>query len=139
MGINVRYAETGDQDRLATLDPWPNDHVWQRKIEAREVIACEVNNTIVGVLRFEFIWTTVPFISFIYVQDAHRGKGLSRRMLALLTRDLKMRGYPALLSSAQTNEPTAQQWHEHLGFTRNGLIENIADEGIGEIVYRLLL
>jgi len=45
----------------------------------------------------------------------------------------------ALLSSSQTDEPEPQRWHLHMGFTSNGLIENIADDGVGELVYRLML
>jgi ribosomal protein S18 acetylase RimI-like enzyme len=137
--IQARFAEPGDTQRLVELDPWPSDCVRTRKVETREIIVAEAADAIIGTLRFEFIWTTVPFISFIRVDEVHRGVGASRRMLELLISELKQKGYPALLSSAQTDEPSAQQWHEHLGFRRNGLIENIADEGVGEIVYRLLL
>lgn len=73
------------------------------------------------------------------VDPTHRGTGISKELLDFLKADLKKRGAPALLSSAQTDDPRGQSWHEHLGFDRNGLTENIADEGVGEVVYRLVL
>jgi ribosomal protein S18 acetylase RimI-like enzyme len=135
----VRWAELDDQPRLSELDPWPKSSVWKRKIEAHEILVAESDGQIVGSLRFEFIWTTVSFVSYIVVDERHRGKGFSRQMLDFLISELRGRGAPALLSSAQTDDPVAQSWREHLGFKRNGLIENIADEGVGEVVYRILL
>lgn len=139
MKVDVRDAESGDQPRLTELDPWPKGDVWSRKIDAREVYVAEIDGFIVGSLRWEAIWTTVSFVSFIVVDGPYRGRGISRRLLEHLKHELRSRGVPALLSSAQTDDPAAQRWHEHMGFERNGLIENIADEGIGEIVYRTLL
>jgi len=48
-------------------------------------------------------------------------------------------GYVALLSSSQTDEPGPQRWHLYMGFTSNGIIENVADDGVGEMVYRVSL
>jgi hypothetical protein len=45
----------------------------------------------------------------------------------------------ALLSSSQTDEPEPQRWHLHMGFSSGGIIENVAADGVGEIVYRLML
>ena len=44
---------------------------------------------------------------------------------------------PAIPARPVGAEPEPQAWHRHLGFTSNGIIENIADEGIGEVVFRL--
>ncbi len=90
-------------------------------------------------MRYTVLWTTVPFLGLIEIDAAHRGKGYSRLMLAFLKDHLLEQGYAALLSSSQTDEPEPQRWHLHMGFTSNGLIENIADDGVGEVVYRVLL
>jgi len=63
----------------------------------------------------------------------------ARMLLDYLGEQLRAQGYVALLSSSQTDEPEPQAWHRHLGFTSGGIIENIADEGIGEVVFRLEL
>ena len=94
---------------------------------------------VIGLARFTVLWTTVPFLGLITVQEVHRGKGYSRLLLEFLKNHLKEQGYVALLSSSQTNEPEPQAWHKHMGFRSNGIIENIDDEGVGELVYRILL
>jgi len=135
----VRYATVSDIDLLAGVDRWPRPEDWPHKIAAREVIVATDLGRIVGHARFDVLWSTVPFLSMIHVRDAFRGHGLSRRLLDFLLAELRLRGYAALLSSAQSNEPLPQAWHEHLGFHRNGVIEHVADEGIHEWVYRRLL
>jgi ribosomal protein S18 acetylase RimI-like enzyme len=88
--------------------------------------------------RYEVLWTRVPFLSYIYVAEAFRRRGYPRVVLEFLERYLVEQGY-TLLSSSQTNEPAAQAWHVHMGFRENGIIKNIADAGIGELVYRMEL
>ena len=99
----------------------------------------EHEERIIGLLRYELLWTTVPFMSLIEIEAAHRGRGYSRLLLSFLEGHLKAQGYVALFSSSQTNEPEPQRWHLHMGFKPNGLIENVMDEGIGELVYWLEL
>lgn len=81
----------------------------------------------------------MPFLELIFIEEAQRGRGHSRRLLEALKAHLRQEGYVALLSSSQTNEPSAQAWHHHMGFRTNGIIEHIVDDNVGEIVYRVLL
>lgn len=136
---NVRIALQKDLPALQALDSWPSAQVWQQKIDAQEVIVLEADGQLSGLMRFTRLWTTVPFLGLVWLEPACRGQGYSRQMLEFLTTHLKQSGAVALLSSSQTNEPTAQAWHVHMGFHTNGVIENIADNNIGEIVYRLML
>ena len=124
---------------MQRLDHWPKEPVWRQKIAAGEVIVLEVDGNAIGLIRYAVLWTTVPFMRLIEIEAAHRGKGYSRLLLSFLKDHLRAQGFVALLSSSQTDEPEPQRWHLHMGFTANGLIENIMDEGVGELVYRLRL
>lgn len=133
----VRLATASDRDALHALDPWPTDAAWDRLIRNGEVLVVEVDGDVVGLTHHTVLWATVPFLSMIVLREDVRGRGLSRLLVDELVRRLTDEGYVALLSSSQTDEPEPQAWHRHLGFTSNGIIENIADEGIGEVVFRL--
>lgn len=139
MSVSVRLAQLGDVKALQRLDPWPKEHIWQQKIAGGEVIVLKVDGVVVGLARYAVLWTTVPFLGLIEIAAAHRGKGYSRLLLSYLKDHLRAQGFVALLSSSQTDEPEPQRWHLHMGFTPNGLIENIADDGVGELVYRMRL
>lgn len=135
----VRLAELADLSELARLDPWPSANTWRRKIEAGEVTVLECANKIAGLARYTMLWTTVSFMGLVWIAESYRGRGYSRKLLRFLIQHLKAQGAVALLSSSQTDEPEAQRWHAHMGFHTNGIIENIADDNVGEIVYRLEL
>lgn len=135
----TRLAWTTDLPGLCALDPWPSEKAWTRLIGNEEVLVLEEAGAVVGMLHFTVLWATVPFLCQITIAEEHRGRGYSRLMVDALADHLRGQGYVALLSSSQTNEPEPQAWHVHLGFTSNGIIENIEDEGIGEVVFRLLL
>lgn len=139
MSATVRLAREADIPALERLDRWPRKHIWRQKIAAGEVIVLESDERVVGLIRYAVLWTTVPFMGLIEIEAAHRGKGYSRLMLSFLIEHLRAQGRVALLSSSQTDEPAAQRWHLHMGFHSNGLIENVADDGVGELVYRLML
>ena len=139
MSAAVRLARETDIPALQQLDPWPKEHIWRQKIAAGEVVVLELDNTIIGLMRYDLLWTTVPFLGLIEIEAAHRGRGYSRIMLEFLTTHLREQGYVALLSSSQTDESKPQRWHLHMGFSSNGIIENVMDEGVGELVYRLML
>jgi ribosomal protein S18 acetylase RimI-like enzyme len=134
-----RFATEADIPSLKRIDPWPRDHQWRRKVAEREAVVVEEDRQIAAMARYEVLWTTVPFLSYIYVAEAFRRRGYSRIVLEFLGHYLVEQGYVALLSSSQTDDPASQAWHVHMGFQENGIIENIADAGIGEIVYRVEL
>jgi N-acetylglutamate synthase-like GNAT family acetyltransferase len=136
---SVRLAKISDIPMLQALDDWPKEHIWQHKITGGEVIVLELASDIIGLIRYELLWTTVPFMSLIVIEQSHRGKGYSKLLLEFLKNHLRDQGRIALLSSSQTNEPGPQNWHRHMGFKSNGIIENIMDDDVGEIVYRMML
>lgn len=135
----VRHATQEDVPALRALDPWPREDVWRRKVDAREVAVLELGGRPIGLARYGLLWTTVPFLGLIFVEEAYRGRGYSRWLLDFLREHLIAQGYVALLSSSQTNEPAPQAWHAHVGFRSAGIIEHIADDNVGELVYRLEL
>ncbi len=141
MSCTIRYAQRDDTPFLQEVDPWTREQDWQHKISASEVIVAvlEESTLTVGHLRFDVLWSTVPFLAMIFVSTEHRRRGVSRLLLSFLEAELKERGYVALLSSSQTDELDPQRWHVHMGFHTNGIIENIADDNVGEIVYRKML
>lgn len=144
--MTPRLAKPDDLPALAELDPWPAAEAWQRMIGNDEVLVLPGDDAeqatsggVLGLIHYTRLWADVPFLNMIVLAPHARGKGYSRVLLDDLVQRLRAQGYAALLSSSQTDEPEPQAWHVHMGFTSNGIIENIADEGIGEVVFRLIL
>lgn len=135
----IRLAEAPDIVQLIKIDPSPKEVALVLKIVAKEVIVLVIDEEIVGVIRYAVLWTTVPFMGLIWIKETYRKKGYSLLLLDFLKNHLRQQGFVSLLSSSQTDEPEPQAWHRRIGFKSNGIIENINDDDVGEIVYRLML
>jgi ribosomal protein S18 acetylase RimI-like enzyme len=90
----------------------------------------------VGYLRFEYLWSIVPYIALIRVSPAVRRRGVGRALLADLENRLRAQGQVAVYSSSQADEPEPQAWHRHIGFQECGFIGGINGNGIGEVFFR---
>jgi len=124
----IRLTQNSDISALQAIDPWPKEVILEQKIENKEIIVLELDKQIIGLARYAILWTTVPFLGLIEIKAEHHKKGYSVLLLNFLKEHLRSQGYVALLSSSQTDEPEPQAWHVHMGFTTNGIIENIADD-----------
>lgn len=85
---------------------------------------------IVGVLRYNLFWQSIPFLDLIYIDDAYRGQGYGGMMMAHWENSMKAIGYSYLMLSTQEDE-TAYIFYEKLGYRRIGAFlppEQEADE-----------
>ena len=135
--IKVRFANQTDLDGCIALDhlAMPAE-VIKRKIAQREIIVTEKAGQLVGYLRLEYLWSSVPYIALIWVVEDQRQQGIGRAMLRYLESALREQGHTALYSSSQANEPEPQAWHRHVGFGECGYIAGMNEGGIGEIFFR---
>ncbi len=117
-------------------DGYLSNDILQQKIEAGEVFILLVDDQPCGYLRLEFLWSIVPYIALIWIQENRRKKGFSRDLLEFVENHLVSKGHNTLYSSSQADEPLPQAWHRHMGFEECGMINGINEGGIGEIFFR---
>ena len=108
-----------------------------RKIAQEECFLVEVNDEPVGYLRLEYLWSLVPYIALIHIQEGHQKQGYSRVLLDFVLETLRKNGHTCLYSSSQVDEPVPQAWHRHMGFVEAGVINGINEGGVGEIFFRM--
>jgi len=138
--IRIRLANPTDLDDCIALDhPTMPAEVIKRKIAQREIIVAEKSGRLVGYLRFEYLWSVVPYIAFIWVVEDQRRQGIGKAMLRYLEDVLRQQGHAALYSSSQANEPEAQAWHRRVGFEECGFIAGVNEGGVGEVFFRKAL
>ena len=133
---HVRLAEQADLDFVCQDGYLPREVV-AHKIAQGEVFLVARGQQPVGYLRLEYLWSLVPYIALIHVQEAHRNHGFSRLLLGFVMDHLRERGHDCLYSSSQADEPQPQAWHRHIGFEECGVITGINDGGVGEIFFRI--
>ena len=139
--IVVRFARRDDLD-FAYQDGYIPGEILKRKIEAQtlnpdrieDVVIAEWNGERVGYVRFEYLWSIVPYISLIRVLPEYRRQGVGKALLRFIETFLRDAGHEALYSSSQADEPEPQAWHRHVGFEECGFISGIND-GVGEVFF----
>ena len=132
--IVARFAQPGDLDFLRPK--YVTDAITLRKIEWQEIAVAERDNSLVGHIWLEYLWSMVPYVSLIWVLPEHRRQGVGKALLNFTESFLRSKGQDALYSSSQADEPEPQAWHRHMGFEECGIITGINDGGIGEIFFR---
>ena len=133
-GMVVRFATLADLDFVQQDGYVPAEAV-KRKIEWREVMVAELDNTLVGYLRIEYLWSRVPYIELIFVVPEHRKQGVGTAMLHFVESFLRDKGHDVLYSSSQADEPEPQEWHCTMGFEECGSIAGINQDGIAELFF----
>ena len=136
MGIKIRFANIEDLHHCVELDLYKNIAIIENKISMKEVIVAEFNNEIIGCLKLEYIWTHLPFISYIVIKKDFRSTGIGKKMLSFLEDYLKENGQDTLLSSTMTDALSPQKWHLKMGFIECGMLCGINDDGVGEIFFK---
>jgi len=85
---------------------------------------------IVGVLRYNLFWQSIPFLELLFIDEAYRGQGWGSKMMTDWEGTMKRMGYTHVMLSTQEDE-TAKFFYEKLGYRRIGAFlppEQEADE-----------
>ena len=139
MGISEKFrcrlARPADLDWCDRKDTLLPRETLERKIEMKQIFLAEAGGKPEGCLRIEYLWSTVPYISVVFVQEAFQRQGVGRALLEFVEDYLRQKGYEILLSSSTVTEPEPQAWHRAVGFRECGLLSGINGNGIGEIFF----
>lgn len=137
--VIVRFAGPDDLEWAVVEDGYVTEQVIRHKIVQNEIVIAELDGQPIGYLRLEYLWSNIPYIGVVFVEELYRHEGIGRKILFFLEEFLKSRGHDQLFSSSQVNEPEPQAWHRSVGFTECGIISGINEGEIGEVFFRKLL
>ena len=74
-----------------------------------------------GLMHYSVLWDTLPFLNLIYVEKAHRKKGIASKAMTLWEEDMKRQGYKMVLLSTQVDEG-AQHLYRKSGYIECGAL-----------------
>ncbi len=134
--MQIREVSRDDRDAIieldhdAGLDP-ARAHLVDRLLQAATGLVAEQGGGIVGYAALEYSFFENGFISFLYIAEPERRRGIGRALLEGLRERCTTR--KLFTSTNQSNEPM-QALLESLGFQQSGVIENL-DPGDPELFY----
>ena len=131
--MEIRLAVAKDKKQILKYDC----HVHHNKVgeciyNGLVNVLCD-GEIIVGVLRWNLFWQSIPFLDLIYIDEAYRGQGWGSKMMADWEETMKHIGYPYAMLSTQEDE-TAKFFYEKIGYRRIGAFLP-PDQEADEIMY----
>ena len=132
--MTIRTAVPADLDGIRNYDRHIPAARLEDCIRRRQVVVLEDNGKILGVLRWNLFWQSLPFLDLIFLDDALRGQGWGTEMMALWEINMAEQGFRHVLLSTQEDE-LAKFFYEKLGYTLCGDFLP-PDQDARELMYR---
>ena len=128
--MEIRLAVAADKAKILQYDR----HIHHNKVEecihnGLVDVLCG-GEEVVGVLRYNLFWQSIPFLDLIFIDEAYRGQGWGSKMMVKWEESMKAMEYPYVMLSTQEDE-TAKYFYEKLGYRCIGAFlppEQEADE-----------
>lgn len=117
--LQIRLAKEKDKQQILQYDGHIHpDRVGQCIQNGFVYVLCD-GEKIVGILRYNLFWQTIPFLDLLFIDEACRGQGWGSRMMAHWEDAMLQAGYPHVMLSTQEDE-TAKFFYEKIGYRRIG-------------------
>ena len=115
----IRYVE--DQDKMAwyALDHEFPKTGFDEKVRNRQGYVCVEDGRIIGILRFNLFWDSIPFCNMLHIDEEYQGKGYGKQLMNRWEQDMKSSGCGMVMTSTQVNEE-AQHFYRKLGYKDSG-------------------
>jgi ribosomal protein S18 acetylase RimI-like enzyme len=136
----IRDAVPGDVPALQRLDrlftgPRHPDGLFLDAIAEGKVAVAQSPEGIVGYLRWDRFWDTIPLCLTVCVQPNHQRRGIGRRLYAHVEDGFRRAGRAFWLSSTEETNDVSIRFHEALGFRPIGALEELGQD-VAEVFYR---
>ena len=128
--MNIRLAVASDKTQILEYDLHISQDRLTACIDSGLINVLCNGDRIVGVLRYNLFWQSIPFLDLIYIDEAYQGQHWGRKMMMDWEQTMHHRGYPYVMLSTQEDE-TAKFFYEKIGYRRIGAFlppEQDADE-----------
>lgn len=124
--IQIRHALNEDINYWFNLDKYISVKEFSRKINDKMAFVLLENNHIIGVLRYNLFWDSIPFCNIIFIDKKYQNNGYGKILMTFWEEEMKKDGYEIVMTSTSVNE-NSQHFYRKLGFCdAGGLIINIS-------------
>ena len=115
----IRFAIPSDWPFWHGLDRRISRELFLHKAAAGECYVAEASGVPAGLLRWNRFWDEVPFCTLLCVNEARRGQGLGRALVARWEADMRMQRHGMAMTSTQSDEDAQHFWRA-LGYRDAG-------------------
>ena len=117
--FSIRYAKEEDKDFWFTLDRELGEREFLLKVRDKQAYIILNDNNPIGIMRYNFIWDIIPFLTLIIIEDNYHRQGYGRKALEFWEEEIKELGYKLVMTSTRVDE-YAQYFYRKLGYIDRG-------------------
>jgi GNAT superfamily N-acetyltransferase len=110
--MNIRMANPDDNRQLTQLDRHIAEAELRSIISQGRVLIAEDQNGLVGWMRWNLFWDSIPFITMLYFLESFRGLGYGTQIVQYWEGLMKGQQYQWLMTSTQSNESGQHFWRK---------------------------
>jgi ribosomal protein S18 acetylase RimI-like enzyme len=132
----ISIASSDDYGYLKQHDHHITPFVLLKKLGDGEILIAVEAGEIVGWLRYNFFWDSIPFMNMLFVEESMRGQGIGSQLVTFWEKQMREAGHNMVMTSTLSNE-SAQEFYRLLEYEDAGML-NMPGEA-PEIIFRKVL
>ena len=117
--LEIRYVSERDELFWFSLDKHLCKKEFALKIRDKRGYVIYLEGSPIGVMRYNLFWDNTPFLTLIYIEETHQGKGYGKQAMQYWENEMLGYGYKMVMTSTQVDEQ-AQQFYRRLGYIERG-------------------
>jgi len=121
MTIEMRPVTEEDRKFWFSLDEQLSESEFLLKIRDERGYVIIVDGEHGGVMRYNLIFDSFPFLTLINIEKRFQGKGVGKHAMLYWEKEMKKIGYKLIMTSTQINEE-AQHFYRKLGYIDKGAL-----------------
>lgn len=119
--FKIRYALEADKAFWRMFDMHLPEKELELKIHEKRAYVIHEDDKLIGIMRYNLFWDTIPFLTLIYLGESYRQKGFGKLAIMAWEAEMRASGYTALMTSTQVDE-AAQHSYRKLGYREKGAL-----------------
>ena len=117
--MELKYVTTDDKQFVMSIDSHVNEAQYGNRVYTKSGYVMWENNEPVGTMNHSILWDNLPFLNFIFITEAYRGRGNATEAMSQWEEDMREQGYKMVLISTQVDEG-AQHFYRKIGYVDCG-------------------
>ncbi len=117
--FNIRHVSASDNAFWFSLDEHLSEREFDLKVRDKRGYVIFGGDKPVGIMRFNLMYDTIPFLTLIIIKAAYRLKGFGKQALLAWENEMRALGYKMVMTSTQVDEH-AQHFYRKLGYLERG-------------------
>ncbi|MFQ9738635.1 MAG: GNAT family N-acetyltransferase [Christensenellaceae bacterium] len=111
--MEIKPVRDDDKNYVMHIDTHIDETGYKNLVYTKSGYVLWDNGQRIGIMTYCLLWDTLPFINFLFVEEAYRSRGFARAAMQAWEKEMKAQGYQMTLISTRADE-SAQHLYRKL-------------------------